>query len=109
MRALCWHGKYSVSVDTVPDPEILEPSDAIKVTSTAICSSDLHLFDRYQPTMEDGDIQAIFCCRKGGTVSVPGVDVGMIDKMPFGAAMKQRAGDQGRPDARAALFPTIAG
>jgi threonine dehydrogenase-like Zn-dependent dehydrogenase len=57
MRALCWHGKHQVSIDTVPDPTIQEPTDAIiKVTSTAICGSDLHLFDGYQPTMEEGDI-----------------------------------------------------
>jgi threonine dehydrogenase-like Zn-dependent dehydrogenase len=57
MRALCWHGKSDVSVDTVPDPVIQEPTDVIiKITSTAICGSDLHLFDGYQPTMEDGDI-----------------------------------------------------
>lgn len=57
MRALCWHGKYDVRVDTVPDPQILAPSDAIiKITSTAICGSDLHLYDGYQPTMEAGDV-----------------------------------------------------
>ena len=57
MRALCWHGRGSVSVDTVPDPVIQEPGDAIiRITSTAICGSDLHLFDGYQPTMESGDI-----------------------------------------------------
>jgi threonine dehydrogenase-like Zn-dependent dehydrogenase len=57
MKALVWHGKYKVSVDNVPDPKILEPTDAIvRITSTAICGSDLHLFDGYMPTMEDGDI-----------------------------------------------------
>ncbi len=57
MRALCWHGKSDVRVDTVPDPTILNPTDAIvKITSTAICGSDLHLFDGYQPRMEAGDI-----------------------------------------------------
>jgi threonine dehydrogenase-like Zn-dependent dehydrogenase len=57
MRALVWHGKYSVSVDNVPDPQIIDPTDAIvRITSTAICGSDLHLFDGYMPTMEDGDI-----------------------------------------------------
>ncbi len=57
MRALCWHGKSDVRVDTVPDPTIHEPTDAIiRVTSTAICGSDLHLFDGFQPTMESGDI-----------------------------------------------------
>lgn len=57
MRALCWHGRGSVSVDTVPDPILQDPLDTIiKITSTAICGSDLHLFDGYQPTMESGDI-----------------------------------------------------
>ena len=57
MRALCWHGKYDVSVDKVPDPVIKDPRDAIvKITSTAICGSDLHLFDGYMKSMEDGDI-----------------------------------------------------
>jgi hypothetical protein len=55
MRALCWHGKNDVRVDTVPDPEIREPTDAIiKITSTAICGSDLHLFaptDGLQPSI----------------------------------------------------------
>ena len=57
MRALVWHGKKDVRVDTVPDPEILNPRDAIiKITSTAICGSDLHLYDGYIPTMKAGDI-----------------------------------------------------
>jgi len=57
MRALCWHGAKDVRVDTVPDPKILNPRDAIlKITSTAICGSDLHLYDGYIPTMEKGDI-----------------------------------------------------
>ena len=57
MKALCWHGKYDVRVENVPDPEILNPRDAIiKISSTAICGSDLHLYDGYIPTMEAGDI-----------------------------------------------------
>lgn len=57
MRALCWHGKYDVRVDTVPDPIIQEPTDIIiQVTSTAICGSDLHLFDGYMMGMQSGDI-----------------------------------------------------
>jgi threonine dehydrogenase-like Zn-dependent dehydrogenase len=57
MRALCWYGKKDVRVETVPDPGIVNPHDAIiKVTSTAICGSDLHLYDGYIPTMEKGDI-----------------------------------------------------
>ncbi len=57
MRALCWHGKEDVRVDTVPDPTIVNPGDAIvKITSTAICGSDLHLYDGFMPTMEAGDV-----------------------------------------------------
>jgi threonine dehydrogenase-like Zn-dependent dehydrogenase len=57
MKAVCWHGANDVRVDTVPDPKILNPRDAIvKITSTAICGSDLHLFNGYIPTMEKGDI-----------------------------------------------------
>ena len=57
MRALCWHGAKDVRVDNVPDPKLLNPRDAIlKITSTAICGSDLHLYDGYIPTMEKGDI-----------------------------------------------------
>jgi len=57
MRAVTWHGRHDVRVERVPDPEILNPRDAIvKVTSTAICGSDLHLYDGYIPTMRSGDI-----------------------------------------------------
>jgi threonine dehydrogenase-like Zn-dependent dehydrogenase len=57
MRATCWYGKNDVRVENVPDPQILNPRDAIvKITSTAICGSDLHLYDGYIPTMEKGDI-----------------------------------------------------
>ena len=57
MKALVWHGKHDVRVDTVPDPRIEVPSDiVIRVTSTAICGSDLHLYDGMMPTMESGDI-----------------------------------------------------
>lgn len=57
MKALCWHGKGDVRYDTVPDPRIEHPTDVIlKVTSCAICGSDLHLFDGYMPEMESGDI-----------------------------------------------------
>ena len=57
MRALCWHGTGDVRVDTVPDPKIEHPRDAIiKITASGICGSDLHLFDGFMPTMESGDI-----------------------------------------------------
>src|SRR5919198_2592457 len=57
MKAVCWNGKKSVRVENVPDPSILDPRDAIiKITSTAICGSDIHLYDGYIPTMQRGDI-----------------------------------------------------
>ncbi|HEY0843739.1 MAG TPA: zinc-dependent alcohol dehydrogenase, partial [Noviherbaspirillum sp.] len=57
MRANVWHGKRDVRVDNVPDPQILNPRDAIvRITSTAICGSDLHLYNGFVPTMEKGDI-----------------------------------------------------
>lgn len=57
MRAVCWSGRNSVEVREVADPSILNRRDAIvKVTSTAICGSDLHLVDGYVPTMQDGDV-----------------------------------------------------
>ena len=57
MRALCWQARNKVSVEQVPDPTILNPRDAVvKITSTAICGSDLHLVDGYIPTMQPGDI-----------------------------------------------------
>ncbi|MEX0720148.1 MAG: zinc-dependent alcohol dehydrogenase [Balneolaceae bacterium] len=57
MRALCWHGKNDVRIDNVPDPKIKNAGDVIvKVTSTAICGSDLHLLSGLMPTLEEGDI-----------------------------------------------------
>jgi threonine dehydrogenase-like Zn-dependent dehydrogenase len=57
MKALCWRGTKDVAVERVPDPRILNPRDAIvRVTTTAICGSDLHLYDGYIPTMKAGDI-----------------------------------------------------
>jgi threonine dehydrogenase-like Zn-dependent dehydrogenase len=57
MRANCWEGAKHVKVEDVPDPKILNDRDAIvRVTSTAICGSDLHLFNGFMPTMEHGDI-----------------------------------------------------
>jgi len=85
MKALRWYGKEDVRVETVPDPEILDPRDAIvRITATAICGSDLHLYDGYQPTMEEGDIlghepmgevvevgKAVTNLKKGDRVVVP--------------------------------------
>lgn len=57
MRALTWHGRHDVRIERVPDPQIVNPHDCIlKVTSTAICGSDLHLYDGYVPGMRPGDI-----------------------------------------------------
>lgn len=57
MKALSWHGKHDIRCDTVPDPRIEHPRDAIvKVSSCAICGSDLHLFDGFMPGMKRGDI-----------------------------------------------------
>jgi threonine dehydrogenase-like Zn-dependent dehydrogenase len=57
MKANCWMGKKRVQVEEVPDPKILNSQDAIvKITSTAICGSDLHLFNGFIPTMERGDV-----------------------------------------------------
>jgi threonine dehydrogenase-like Zn-dependent dehydrogenase len=85
MKALRWYGKEDVRVETVPDPEIIDPRDAIvRITATAICGSDLHLYDGYMPTMEKGDIlghepmgevvelgRAVTNLRKGDRVVVP--------------------------------------
>lgn len=57
MKAVCWEGINKVQVETVPDPKIINPRDAIvKITSTAICGSDLHLYNGFNPTMKAGDI-----------------------------------------------------
>jgi threonine dehydrogenase-like Zn-dependent dehydrogenase len=57
MKAVCWMGKENMQVHNVPDPTILNPRDAIvRITSTCICGSDLHLYDGFIPTMEQGDV-----------------------------------------------------
>jgi threonine dehydrogenase-like Zn-dependent dehydrogenase len=57
MKANCWIGKKKVRVETVPDPQILNSGDAIvRITSTAICGSDLHLYNGFVPSMEKGDV-----------------------------------------------------
>ena len=85
MRAACWHGRQSIHVEDVPDPQILNPRDAIiRITSTAICGSDLHLYNGFIPTMKKGDIlghefmgevvetgTAVTNLRKGDRVVVP--------------------------------------
>lgn len=85
MKALAWHGKEDVRCDNVPDPRIEEPGDVIvQITSTAICGSDLHLYDGFMATMEDGDVlghepmgivvetgSAVTKLKKGDRVVVP--------------------------------------
>lgn len=85
MKAVCWEGKKNVQVLSVPDPSIINPRDAIvKITTTAICGSDLHLYDGYIPTMQKGDIlghefmgevvevgRAVTNLKKGDRVVVP--------------------------------------
>jgi threonine dehydrogenase-like Zn-dependent dehydrogenase len=112
--------KSLMKAGEAPDPQLINPRDAIiRVTSTAICGSDLHLYNGVIPSTQKGDIlghefkgevveigtgvknlslgdrvvvpftideQAIYCCRKGGTVPIPGVYAGYLDKVPFGAA-----------------------
>jgi threonine dehydrogenase-like Zn-dependent dehydrogenase len=57
MKALCWHGKNDIRCDSMPDPRIEHPRDAIvRVTTCAICGSDLHLYDGFMPGMRNGDI-----------------------------------------------------
>jgi len=57
MRALTWQGKRTVSVETVPDPTIQEPTDAVvRITSTALCGSDLHLYEVMGPFLDPGDV-----------------------------------------------------
>ncbi|MET1111265.1 MAG: zinc-dependent alcohol dehydrogenase [Allosphingosinicella sp.] len=85
MKALVWHGKQDIRYDTVPDPEIEDPKDAIiKVTSCAICGSDLHLFHNMIPAMMPGDVighemmgvveevgSAVTKLRKGDRIVIP--------------------------------------
>lgn len=57
MKALCWEGKRNIKLKSISDPQILNPHDAIiKVTTTAICGSDLHLYNGFIPHMEKGDV-----------------------------------------------------
>ena len=57
MKAACWMGRRSVEVQDVPDPKILNARDAIiRITNTAICGSDLHLYNGFIPTMKRGDV-----------------------------------------------------
>ncbi|MDP8916780.1 MAG: glutathione-dependent formaldehyde dehydrogenase [Pseudomonadota bacterium] len=82
MRALAWHGKHDVRVDTVPDPEIVNPRDAIiKITSTAICGSDLHVYDGFIPGMVAGDV-------------LGHEFMGVVEEVGSGAKTKLKRGDK---------------
>jgi threonine dehydrogenase-like Zn-dependent dehydrogenase len=57
MKAVTWHGKRDVRVEEVPDPKIEKPTDAvIRITSSGICGSDLHLYEVMAPFMSEGDV-----------------------------------------------------
>ena len=73
MKAVCWCGTRSLHVENVPDPKVLNPRDAVvRVTRSAICGSDLHLYDGFIPTMQKGDVLGHECM--GEVVEVgPGV------------------------------------
>jgi threonine dehydrogenase-like Zn-dependent dehydrogenase len=76
MKAITWHGKRDVRVDSVPDPSIEEPTDAIvRITSTCICGSDLHLYEVLGPFMGEGDVLGH---EPMGVVEEVGSDVGQI-------------------------------
>jgi len=126
MRALCWHGRADVRVETVPDPRIQDPRDAIiKITSTAICGSDIHLYDGYQPTMESGDIlghenmgevvgvgSSVSNLKKGDRVVVPfTISCGtcwFAGQVSVRRGDEQSAHDQDRSNARPALPLSVA-
>ena len=85
MKAVCWHGTHDLRVDNVDDPKIQDPRDiVVRITATAICGSDLHLYDGMMPAMQEGDVighepmgiveevgAAITKFRKGDRVVVP--------------------------------------
>ncbi len=82
MKAVTWHGTQDVRVDTVPDPRIEEPTDAIvRLTSTAICGSDLHLYDVLGPFIDEGDI-------------LGHEPMGIVEEVGPGAAGHLRPGDR---------------
>ena len=120
MRATCWEGKRNIQVETVPDPKILNQRDAIvRITSTAICGSDLHLYNGFVPTMERGDIlghefmgevvevgRAVQNLKVGDRVVVPfPIACGNCSHVPAGAVLAVRELQPQRLDGREALGP----
>ena len=102
MRALTWQGRHDVRVETVPDPEIVNPRDAIlKVTSTAICGSDLHLYDGYIPTLRAGDIL-------GHEFMGEVVEVGSEEHPEKGSARRRALHDQPAANASSATSSSSA-
>ena len=82
MRALTWHGKHDVRVDSVPDPEVVNPRDCIiRITSTAICGSDLHAYDGMVPTFQAGDV-------------LGHEFMGVVEEVGSGARGKLKVGDR---------------
>ena len=76
MKALAWHGRRDVRVDTVPDPTIEQPTDAIvRITSTGLCGSDLHLYELLGPFLDEGDILGH---EPMGIVEAVGSEVGTV-------------------------------
>src|SRR2546426_2598664 len=92
MKAVCWYGKGDVRVETVPEPKILNPRDAIiKVTLSAICGSDVHLYNGYIPTKHEGDILGHECMGEVVEVgsAVPNLRSGDRVVVPFTIACGQ--------------------
>ena len=92
MKAVCWYGKGDIRVETVPEPKILNPRDAIiKVTLSAICGSDIHLYNGYIPTMHEGDILGHECMGEVVEVgtAVPNLRLGDRVVVPFTIACGQ--------------------
>ena len=108
MKALVWHGKEDIRHDTVPDPEIEDDRDIIvKVTSCAICGSDLHLFHNMIPAMKPGDIVGhemmgeVVEVGRGGRYAmagqVPGHHIEVVAQQGGGPVPQDGGGPKGRP------------